>query len=310
MRLDELVTYFFNQQVNRRKFILGTGKTVAFARAVSSGLIKPGSVGSGGIDLASLAPPQNTFPGASDVDPSPDSYKSREYWPVMEDIREKGYGPLPTPEAEPSPTLTATPEYTRVPVPSPTNVSRIKEYCPIDPDKINRYFGWIESGPKKHLGHDLGCPVGTPANAIYDGKVRSIYLDEYGNHSLRLQCFDSDCGIEYFSYRHLDFFHEDPKGVVFNGQNMLEWHGLSPETFFNEDGTIKEYNFGVKPERKLYVKGGDPVGFVGMTGNATWSHLHIHGLEKIVNSKGKLIEWILVDPAHCLGSYFDSEYFL
>ncbi len=91
-------------------------------------------------------------------------------------------------------------------------------------------------GSRKHEAIDILAPLGTPVVAVDDGKVTKLFTSKQGG--LTVYQFDRDDTHSYY-YAHLDRYAE----------------GLREGTF---------------------LKRGDPIGFVGTTGNAPPETPHLH----------------------------------
>ena len=126
-------------------------------------------------------------------------------------------------------------------------------YTHSDDFGVGRNYGY----QRRHLGHDMMCPTGTPVIAVETGRVEAMGWNQYGGWRVGIRSLDSR---RYYYYAHLRKdrpFHADLK-----------------------EGGI--------------VKAGDVIGYVGRTGysrnenvnNIEISHLHF-GLQLIFDESQK-----------------------
>jgi hypothetical protein len=113
-------------------------------------------------------------------------------------------------------------------------------------------FGAARSGGRSHEGQDLMAPKGTVAVAAVDGVVTSVRHDTSGLSGNMLRITDAE-GWQYV-YIHLN---NDRPGTD-NGANRYD------EAFAD----------GIRAGQR--VKAGEPVGFVGDSGNAENAGSHLH----------------------------------
>ncbi len=149
-------------------------------------------------------------------------------------------------------------------VSSPARADEIRPIrFPIEgPSRFSNDFGAPRSGGRTHQGNDLFAAKLQTAVAVADGKISFARIDSSGNAGNMLIIKDAQ-GWEY-SYLHMN---NDTPGTD-DGSNMAEW-AMMP---------------GLRQGSRVVA--GQPIAFVGDSGNAegTASHVHfeIHGPDNTV----------------------------
>jgi len=180
------------------------------------------------------------------------------------------------------PTLTPTLTVTKLPNPSTTPTYELG-LCPVDMSLPGIYFS--ATFRPEHKGLDIASPLGTVVEIQSPGEceIVEVFIDENDSQGVLVECSDHPLrSIGRIGFAHMNF--------SMNNFITLEYYGLDHDTFFNADGSaITGKLIAVLPREHVDVHRGDFLGYMGNTGKANKSFIHVHidiwlpGLETEVN---------------------------